>query len=835
MTPQIFLGVDVGTTKTQALLADEYGNLLGQGMAGGGNPPVVGYEQFASAVETAVAQALNQAQIPVRRLHAAGLGVSGYDWPSQKAATLAALDKLALPRPVALVNDTILGLLAVASRGWGISLVAGTGCNCWGRDENGRYGRVTGEGSSAGEYAGASELVERAFQKIARQWTKRDQPTLLASAFANKVNARHLDEFIEGVCTGRYILSSADAPLIFDCASKGDQTALALLQWAGKELGEMVLAVARQLNVQRQNVDVILLGGLFNGVPPLQPILADHLANVMPDANLIRLQVPPVIGAVRLAMEQGDMPLPSTTNALLQMHQQASAFFTDRSNHPASNAATPAYQHKHNDTTADLCPNPSAFVRANGRQLIVGEEARPVRLMGINFPAYGWGKVDIDRQTIINTRNFRGEDYRRIASLGMNVIRLNLAYVLFEDDAHPYQYETEGWSWLDQQIAWARESGVYLILDMHAPQGGYQAPGYTGPFWEADDTFRRRLKALWQEIARRYRHEPQIAAYGLLNEPCTHGRNHLWAAYAQELVNAIRAVDAHHLIDVELDVEGGAPFILQGENLMYDFHFYEPWRYAAQFWRYGFQGHYGDSQTPILPWTWREGQPVGKSLKIDRPQIIGAMPLAKSLASIDEFTITEQSADGKSCLLMRVKLEADSPLLPVTAFVNDEPYLVQPSHWSAFSSAYLKCERLAFPVRRNAVYTISNGLELLPLTLREGDEFAPFTRDTLETRLLEEYGLQFYLEHNLPVNVGEYGLSPHAFKADRNGQQWLADSLGLFAKYNVNAQYWVYSGAADFALYHNQEHYPAPEHGSPLLIELFRTLLNGSVQNKEVV
>ena len=39
-----FLGVDVGATKTHALITDAEGNLLGKGTAGGGNPTMTSYE-----------------------------------------------------------------------------------------------------------------------------------------------------------------------------------------------------------------------------------------------------------------------------------------------------------------------------------------------------------------------------------------------------------------------------------------------------------------------------------------------------------------------------------------------------------------------------------------------------------------------------------------------------------------------------------------------------------------------------------------------------------------------------------------------------------------------
>ena len=62
------------------------------------------------------------------------------------------------------------GLLAGAPEGWGIAVVAGTGCNCWGRDrDHHRIGRMTGMGWQMGEAAGAGELVEEAIRFLARE------------------------------------------------------------------------------------------------------------------------------------------------------------------------------------------------------------------------------------------------------------------------------------------------------------------------------------------------------------------------------------------------------------------------------------------------------------------------------------------------------------------------------------------------------------------------------------------------------------------------------------------------------------------------------------------
>ena len=54
--PVYFLGVDIGSTKTHALVCDELGRVLGFGESGPGNHEVVGYAGLSNALRTAAGQ-----------------------------------------------------------------------------------------------------------------------------------------------------------------------------------------------------------------------------------------------------------------------------------------------------------------------------------------------------------------------------------------------------------------------------------------------------------------------------------------------------------------------------------------------------------------------------------------------------------------------------------------------------------------------------------------------------------------------------------------------------------------------------------------------------------
>jgi len=319
------LGVDIGATKSHALVADESGHALGLGIGGPGNHEEVGYDGLTRMIKTVTDQALRMAGISRRQLAGAGFGIAGYDWPAQAEPTRQAIEPLDLSAPYQFVNDTILGLLAGTAEGWGVAIVAGTSNNCRGRDRLGREGRVTGAGRRMGEYGGAGEMVDKALEAVGHAWTLRGPATRLTAAFLELVGAGSPEELFEGLVLGRYQISAAAAPLIFRVAEEGDEVAKGIIRWAGRELGETALGVVHQLGFEPVEFDMVLIGSLFKGNPLLMEKLGATVHTVAPRARLVRLDGPPVVGAVLLGMAQGGLDytpirhfLIESANSLLQ-------------------------------------------------------------------------------------------------------------------------------------------------------------------------------------------------------------------------------------------------------------------------------------------------------------------------------------------------------------------------------------------------------------------------------------------------------------------------------------------------------------------------------------
>jgi len=235
------------------------------------------------------------------------------------------------------------------------------------------------------------------------------------------------------------------------------------------------------------------------------------------------------------------------------------------------------------DVKANSLP-PVGFIYRQGDQLLLGGD--PIMLRGVCFANYFWEESDDSYK-----HHHSEVDYKKLRSMKMNVVRFYMMASMFEDPQKPYVYPEEKFRWLDMNIQWARENGIYLILDMHGPQGGYQSDGDGLALWDNPEN-QKRLQALWKHIAERYRDEPVIAGYDLLNEPVVSRSRSQWENLAGELVREIRGVDQNHLLIVAntmmiqnrpLTYERNRNFFLvDDEDVLYTFHFYYPIEYTHQ-------------------------------------------------------------------------------------------------------------------------------------------------------------------------------------------------------------------------------------------------------------
>ena len=299
-----FLGIDVGSSKTHALIVDETGRCAGFGRSGGGNHQGVGYDGLANVLRESFGGARAMSGMEAVSVTAAGFGVAGFDFPSDREPHLQAIASLGLSCPVEVVNDGMNGLLAGATRGIGVNVTAGSSNNCRGRGKNGKEGRIVGNGIMFGEFGGAYEIAARGLQMVNYAWIKRIPPTALTQIFIEAAGAKDEMDLMEGLSNNQYHLFPYLAVKVMEAARNGDAAACEVARWAGEELGWLAVSVARQIEIQDEEVEIVQSGSVFEAgeliTDPMREVVLQHC----PKAKMVQLEGPPVVGAVILGMEQ---------------------------------------------------------------------------------------------------------------------------------------------------------------------------------------------------------------------------------------------------------------------------------------------------------------------------------------------------------------------------------------------------------------------------------------------------------------------------------------------------------------------------------------------------
>lgn len=299
-----FLGIDVGSSKTHTLISDETGACIGFGKAWGGNHQGVGYDGLKNVLKESLDQARKMACVSADQIAGAGFGVAGYDFLSDRVPHLEAIASLGLSCPVEVVNDGANGLFAGATGGIGVNVTSGSSNNCRGRNKYGKEGRIVGNGASFGEYGGAIEIVQRGLQFVNYAWINRIPPTVLTKTYMNALGAKDEMDLMEGLSTEQYHLFPFLALEVINAAKAGDSAARDILHWSGQELGWLAVSVARQIEMEKDEVEIIQSGSVFEAGEIITNPMRDVVMKHLPKAKIIRLDGPPVVGAVILGMEQ---------------------------------------------------------------------------------------------------------------------------------------------------------------------------------------------------------------------------------------------------------------------------------------------------------------------------------------------------------------------------------------------------------------------------------------------------------------------------------------------------------------------------------------------------
>ncbi|MBN1416240.1 MAG: family 43 glycosylhydrolase [Bacteroidales bacterium] len=205
--------------------------------------------------------------------------------------------------------------------------------------------------------------------------------------------------------------------------------------------------------------------------------------------------------------------------------------------------------------------------------LSVSQEPQVPFQRGINLT--GWFQY-VSSVSEIMFRKYSREDLEDIMALGIDHIRLPIEFFDMTGPAPDYILDPLFFYLMDQVVDLTEELGLYLILDNHS----------FDPTSEITPDIIDELLAVWTQMADHYKNHSGHIYYEILNEPHTIS-DEVWNGMQQQVIDAIRSVDNTHTIIISPADWGGYNSLdLMPEyndmNLLYTFHFYDPWVFTSQ-------------------------------------------------------------------------------------------------------------------------------------------------------------------------------------------------------------------------------------------------------------
>ncbi|HEV2488536.1 MAG TPA: BadF/BadG/BcrA/BcrD ATPase family protein [Candidatus Acidoferrales bacterium] len=296
-----FLGFNAGGTKTDCIILDSAGNILGEATGGPANPLRIGFAKACASLGDTAQRTLLAAHQHADDIRAICAGIAGAGRP-RVARRIAAYLTRAFPHSVIRVTtDMEIALEAAIGQGQGVVIVAGTGSAACGRNAAGKTARAGGWGPWIGDEGSAYDIGRRAIEAALRARDHLGPASVLGERILLVEQAHDWDTVIERIAKRPDNVFPKLLSVVLEAAAAGDAVAREILSAAAKSLAHLAKCVIADLELTEQSFTLAKSGGVFGRSLEFDALVDRELASVAPTARIVPLRIPPAQVAAELA------------------------------------------------------------------------------------------------------------------------------------------------------------------------------------------------------------------------------------------------------------------------------------------------------------------------------------------------------------------------------------------------------------------------------------------------------------------------------------------------------------------------------------------------------
>ena len=302
------IGVDGGGAKTVAALADLSGKILARAKTDSSSPRNMGLKMAMDNVALAIKKVLGKRTL-TSKISATFLGLPTMEEEFKFKKNIIKKELLKhkeiwpiFKGKVIIGSDQLVGFRSGTDKKEGIVLIAGSGHVVHGWADKKEI-KVSGWGYLT-EKGSAFWVGQKALQAIWKELDSRGPKILITKLVFRKFKIKNKENLIEKIYSKNPTEIIPPLAVLVDKANKkGDKIAKNILIETGKELALSTKTVIKKLNFQKVKFPLVLVGSMFNSKTVLDT-LKKEVKKLAPRVNFLRPKVEPVIGAVKLAIEQ---------------------------------------------------------------------------------------------------------------------------------------------------------------------------------------------------------------------------------------------------------------------------------------------------------------------------------------------------------------------------------------------------------------------------------------------------------------------------------------------------------------------------------------------------